>query len=292
MKYFTLIIVGFFIFSNISFSQSYKGNGNLIKNNFQISNVENIANFTSANLFITQSDSENMTVELDENLMQYFEYKGSKNDIDIRFNKSKVTPTKFNIYISISNLKKLENTGSGNVTTSNTLKANEFAFEHTGSGNSEIDISSKSLKTEITGSGNSKIISDAEICNIEHTGSGNTILINENKYAKIKFDQTGSGNNDLLLQCNSFEFSSMGSGNTKIKGFALNFKLECAGSGDVKGESFVCDNCNVIMNGSGNVLIGCSKMADIEILGSGDLTMKGDYKINKIIVNGSGKLIK
>lgn len=292
MKYLAFFIFGIFVITSVAFSQSQKGNGNIIKKDFQISNVEKISNLTSANIIITQSGTESMTVELDENLMQFFEYKGSNNHIEIHFSKNKISPTKFNVYLNVTGLRSLENTGSGNISTTNTIKSNEFDFEHTGSGNSDINVSSKSFKSEVTGSGNTKITSDAEVCSVEHTGSGNTIFINENKNSKIKFEHTGSGNTDLKIISNSFDFSTLGSGNTKINGSTISLKLEASGSGDVIGESFISDNCNINMYGSGNVEIGCNKTADIEIMGSGDLSLKGDYKINKILINGSGKLKK
>jgi hypothetical protein len=292
MKNITFLLVGIFFISALTYSQSINGSGNIIKKDLQVSKIEKVVNLTSANIIITQSESDKLTVELDDNLIQYFEYKGDKNEIEITFNKSNVQPTKFNVYINVSDLKKLENNGSGNISSTNTIKAKSFEFEHTGSGNSNINIYASTFKSEITGSGNAKINSDAEICSIEHTGSGNISISNENNNATVRFEHTGSGKSNINTKCKILDLSVMGSGDTKLQGNAATLNLEATGSGDISGENFITDNSKINMYGSGNAELKCNISADIEITGSGDLKLSGDYKIGKISMTGSGKLIK
>ncbi len=286
------MLIGIFFVSALSYSQSLKGSGNIIKKDLQVSKIDKIVNLTSANIIVTQSESDKLTVELDDNLIQYLEYKGGTNEIEITFNKGNIQPTKFNVYINVTDLKKLENNGSGNISSTNTIKAKSFEFEHTGSGNSSLSINASSFKSDITGSGNANINSDAEMCSIEHTGSGNISINNENINATVKFEHTGSGNSNVKAMCKTLDLSVMGSGDTKIQGSAAVLNLESTGSGDITGESFIAEKCNISMLGSGNVKFKCNISADIEITGSGDLELSGDYKIGKISTTGSGKLIK
>jgi hypothetical protein len=46
------------------------------------------------------------------------------------------------------------------------------------------------------------------------------------------------------------------------------------------------------MNGSGDVILNCNMEASVEINGSGNLHLKGNYTINKIETTGSGRLKK
>lgn len=291
MRNLLFVLLGVLFISSFVYSQDTKGNGNVIKKDFQITNINKISNLTQANIFITQSENENLSVELDENLFVYLEYK-SDGGLEFNFNRNSVTTTKFNVYVNVKDLKKIDNTGSGNVTSTNTLKGKSFKLEQTGSGNVDLNISSNELKAEVTGSGNSSIKSDAEFCKVEHTGSGNISLKNDNAKSNLKFEHTGSGNADIDVKGTNFAFSNFGSGNAKLTGTATNFKLENDGSGDIKGGSFTTDYCSVEMSGSGDTDFTCNRESSIELNGSGDLKLKGDYKIKKIDVNGSGKLIK
>lgn len=291
MKHIVYVLAGLLFITSFAFSQVTKGNGNIVKKDFPVSNVYKISNISQANIFITQSETENLTVETDENILPYFEYK-DKGGIEIQLSGSNISPTKFNVYVNVKELRKVENTGSGNLSSTNTITGKSFKIEQTGSGNTDLSINVKELKAEVTGSGNASIKTDAEFCKVEHTGSGNITLKNTNDKSNFKFEHTGSGNAEIDIKGVNFAFSNSGSGNGKISGAVTNFKLENYGSGDIKGSSFVTDNCSVELSGSGEAEFTCNKEAVIEINGSGDLKLKGEYKINKIEMNGSGKLIK
>jgi hypothetical protein len=284
-------MLGLLLITSYSYSQENKGNGNIVKKDFQVSNINKIGNLTCANIFITQSESENLSVEIDDNLLQYLEYK-SEGGIEINLKGKSISPTKFNVYVNVKGLKKIENTGSGNITSTNTIKGTQFKLEQTGSGNVDLNVSATEIKVEVTGSGNSAIKSDADFCNAEHTGSGNISLKIDNIKSSLKIEHSGSGNIDVDLKGTNLVFSNTGSGKGTIKGTSANFKLENDGSGDVNGSALTTDYCNVELSGSGDAEFNCNKEASIELNGSGDLKLKGDYKIKNIEMNGSGKLIK
>lgn len=280
------------IISPLTYAQSVKGNGNIIKKEFPVSKIENISNFCSANLFISQSDADKLTVEIDENLIQYFKYDAGKNNIEINLNGRNIGATTFNVYLNVTDLKGLENTGSGDIRTLNTIKSDDFVFDNTGSGDCSINIRSKTFNADITGSGNANVYTNANICKLDHTGSGDLELNNENNGSHLTLNNTGSGNSNVIFNGSNFELSNKGSGETKLKGQTVNFVINSLGSGGTNGEEFIAENCTVKMLGSGDIEFKCNKTADIEILGSGDLKLSGNYKINNISTTGSGKLIR
>ncbi len=291
MNYILTAFFSLLFITNYTFSQGTKGNGNIIKKDISVSSVYVISNISQANIFVTQSECENLTVETDENILQYFEYKG-KDGIEIYLRGSGISPTKFNVYIKVKDLRKIENTGSGNIASTNTISGKSFKLEQTGSGNVELTLNAKEFKAEVTGSGNSQIKTDAEFCDVEHTGSGNILIKNDNEKASTKIENTGSGNTDSEIKGVNFALTNSGSGNGKISGNVTNFKLENNGSGDIEGGLFQTENCTVELSGSGDAEFKCNKEAIIELNGSGDLRLKGEYKIKSIEMNGSGKLVK
>lgn len=274
------------------YSQSQNGNGNIIQKEVALNTISKIINLTSANIYITNSYSDKLILEIDENLVNYIKYETHGNNIEIKSNAKSIRPTKFNLYLNVSKLEEIENTGSGEISTTNTIKSENFSLNNTGSGNCNIKVSSKVFKSEVTGSGNASIDSDADICDIEHTGSGDIKLRNINTNSSIDFENTGSGKSDINLNCKNLELNLNGSGDAIIAGYSKDFNLHILGSGNLAGENFNVDNCDVKLSGSGDAEFHCKNTAEIKIMGSGDLKLSGNYKINKISTLGSGRLIK
>ena len=292
MKNYIFLLLLTLIISPLTYAQSVKGNGNIIKKELPVSKIENISNLCSANLFISQSDADKLTLEIDENLFQYFKYDAGNNNIEINLNGKNISATTFNVYLNVTDLKGLENIGSGDIKTLNVIKSDDFVFKNTGSGDCIINVSSKTFNSEITGSGNANINSNADICKIDHTGSGDLEISNESIGSYLTLNNTGSGNSNVIFKGSNFELSKMGSGDSKLKGQTANLSINALGSGNTNGEEFITDNCTVKMLGSGDIEFKCNKTADIEILGSGDLKLSGNYKVNSISTTGSGKLIR
>lgn len=286
------LLVLTFLMPVFTFAQTIKGDGNIVKKDIAVSGFNKINSLGSFNVFISQSESEKLTVEGDDNLMQYFSAEVSGKELNLSFTKGSISPTKFDVYVTVKELNKLSGVGSGDVKSLNTIKSDKFKLEHVGSGNLDFSVSSTDLKVEITGSGDSKVTADATNCSVEHTGSGNMIFNFDNPKGNVKAEHTGSG--DMTAKINSMNamIDNNGSGNLTAEGSAANLKLESNGAGKFKGESFTTDSLKVELNGSGDVKLNCTKEAVVEINGSGDLYLAGDYTIKKIESNGSGKLIK
>ncbi|MDD5360884.1 MAG: DUF2807 domain-containing protein [Ignavibacteria bacterium] len=286
------LIVFTFLFYGSAYTQSVKGNGNIIKKDIPVSGMNKISSLGSFNVFIKQSDAEKLNVEGDENLMEYFLAEVSGGELSLSFSKNNVSPTKFNVYVEVKNLNKLDAVGSGNVKSENTIKSDKFYLEMVGSGNLDFNISSTDLIIDVTGSGDAKIIASATNCKTEHTGSGNMDLTYDNSQGNIKLEHAGSGNMTANLKSQNAILDNSGSGDFSVEGFTSNLKLENSGSGKFRGEKYAADYLRVELNGSGDASLICNKEAGIEINGSGDLYLGGNYTVKRIENNGSGKLKK
>ncbi|MCE1164121.1 MAG: DUF2807 domain-containing protein [Bacteroidetes bacterium] len=287
--YTTLLVIA--LLPGIVFAQTVKGSGTIIKKDISVSGFNKITSLGSFNIYLKQSDAEKLTVEGDDNIVQYFSAEVSGRELNLTFTKN-VSPTKFDVYVEVKELNKFSGVGSGDIKTMNTIKADKFKLEMVGSGNLDFAVSSTDLKIEVTGSGNSKINAAATNCSVEHTGSGDMTLSYDNNQGNIKAEHTGSGDMTASIKSMNAMISNSGSGNFIADGNTANLKLENDGSGDFKGDKFATDKLNVEVNGSGNVNLTCNSEAAIELNGSGDLFLSGNYKVNKIETNGSGRLKK
>lgn len=288
--YTTLLIVSL-ILPGIAMPQTVKGSGTIIKKDITVSGFNKLSSLGSFNVYIRQGDAEKLTVEGDDNLMEYFSAEVAGKELSLTFTKN-VSPTKFDVYVDVKELNRFSGVGSGDIKSMNTIKADKFKLEMVGSGNLDFGISSTDLKIEVTGSGNSKVTATATNCSVDHTGSGDMTLSFDNSQGNIKAEHTGSGNMTASIKSMNAMIENSGSGNFTADGITSNLKLENDGSGDFKGDKFTTDKLHVEVNGSGNVNLNCNSEAAIEINGSGDLYLAGNYKVNKIETNGSGRLKK
>ncbi len=288
--YTTLLIVSLLL-PGIAMSQTVKGSGNIVKKDIAVTGFNKLSSLGSFNVYIKQGDAEKLTVEGDDNIIEYFSAEVNGKELSLTFTKN-VSPTKFDVYVDVKELNKFSAVGSGDIKTQNTIKADKFKLEMVGSGNLDFAVSSTDLKIDVTGSGNSKINASATNCSVDHTGSGDMVLWYDNSQGNIKTEHTGSGNMTANIKSMNAAIENSGSGDLTADGRTTNLKLENNGSGEFKGNGFTTDNLKVEVNGSGSVKLTCNKEAAIEMNGSGDLFLAGDYTVKKIETNGSGRLKK
>lgn len=292
MKIKTLFLVLIVSFAfGFAWSQE-KGNGNIVKKTIEVSPFSRISALGPFDVVLNQSGSEKVTIEGDENLIQYLKADVSDNNLELMFSKNNVRPTKFIVYVDFKSIEKVEVTGSGDLKTTNTLTAGKFKLEHVGSGEVMFNVSANEVHIELTGSGDDKINASCDVLKVEHTGSGNCVITSLNHSSSVEVEHAGSGDFSASLKSTNTKLENSGSGDFKTVGSAVNLRLENNGSGNFDGSGYTTDNLDVEINGSGDVLLTCNMEASVEINGSGNLHLKGNYSIKKIDTQGSGRLKK
>jgi len=87
-----------------------------------------------------------------------------------------------------------------------------------------------------------------------------------------------------------FIIENEGSGNIEIDGVSNSLTIQNQGSGDILSFDFIVNNCEIVIEGSGDVEITCSNNLDVNIEGSGNVYYKGTPSINTAI-SGSGSVL-
>jgi hypothetical protein len=176
------------------------------------------------------------------------------------------------IHVQVKDLKKVLLSGSGDFETDGVLKAPEFSFRISGSGDFDAELNCKILKGSMNGSG------DANISGITES---------------IETHQSGSG--DLVahkLHLISAKIRISGSGDSKFTGSTDYLDLSQSGSGDFSGRDFDVETAKIRKSSSGDARVNIEKSIDISISGSGDLYYKGKPEFKKITVIGSGDIVR
>jgi hypothetical protein len=111
--------------------------------------------------------------------------------------------------------------------------------------------------------------------------------------AKVELSLRGSGTIDADVgTAKGLELSLAGSGDAVAKGKVQSCELEVAGSGSIDASALGCDLADTEIKGSGDVKLGTVKDLAVEIKGSGDVSYKGEPKMSKVDIKGSGSIKK
>ena len=106
----------------------------------------------------------------------------------------------------------------------------------------------------------------------------------------LEVDVYGSGDARLAVDASSLALKIDGSGDIRVGGKTDNLSINISGSGDVDASKLTAEKAVININGSGDVSAYVTENVDISIAGSGDVTIKGNPKKIKRIINGSGRV--
>ena len=106
----------------------------------------------------------------------------------------------------------------------------------------------------------------------------------------LEVDVYGSGDVRLQVDASSLALKIDDSGDIRVGGKTDNLSININGSGDVEVPNLKAEKAVIKVNGSGDVSAYVTEDLDVSITGSGDVTIKGNPKKVKRIINGSGRV--
>jgi len=106
----------------------------------------------------------------------------------------------------------------------------------------------------------------------------------------LEVDVYGSGDVRLQVDVSSLALKIDGSGDIRVGGKTDNLSININGSGDVEVPNLKAEKAAISISGAGDVSAYVTEDVDISIVGSGDVTIKGNPKKVKQKINGSGRV--
>lgn len=174
-----------------------KGDKNIVKKEFTISEYDRIVLNSSYNVVYEQRDSPTsvLTVELDENLMSYVEAKVKDKKLYLNLKDGfNIKPTKFVIYTNSADLKNVTLSGAGNFKANKKVKLDNLKIELSGAGNINFDdLEVQTIDCGLRGAGNISLAGKAVSADFKVSGAGN-IKANDFVTQDAKCSVSGVGN--------------------------------------------------------------------------------------------------
>ena len=195
-------------------NKKVRGNGNMKTETRNTSDYESVSAAGNFNVVLVKGTEGKITLEGEENLMEYIITEVKKGKLTVKVKKHtniKITK-KFVVTVPYKDIEKVALAGSGDVSNTGTIKAEDFNVSLAGSGDINLNLDVTTLKTNVAGSGN-----------IELSG----------KSSELKCSIAGSGDIEAYgLSTKSTSVSVAGSGNVKTT-VSENIKARIAGSGSI-----------------------------------------------------------
>jgi|SRR4051812_4088235 hypothetical protein len=216
-----------------------------------------IDNNTALDIVLEKGSKENVVVEVTEVDPKKILTEVKNNTLSISLDKTGMfSKMKGKITVTYVSLTGIESSGSGDITCKSGIETTDFALNNNGSGDIHFE--------------------------------GNVQVSN------FSFHHKGSGDVELkTLSTTNLTISMMGSGDFKAEaGNAKNQIINISGSGDVQIENVTGESCTVAIKGSGDVKINVNNSLQGSIMGSGNISYKGDPKIKQVDIMGSGEVVK
>jgi len=213
-----------------------RGSGKLVTESREVRGVDRISLTSSGEVILTQGDRESLTVETDDNVMQYVktEVEGGTLTLGTRTGVV-VSPTKLTFTLTVKDLDGITATGSGDIGVER-FDTDRLEIETTGSGGIRIDaLAADEIAVRITGSGDVDLAGQVTEQEATLTGSG--------KY--------GAGD----LRSETATVKTTGSGGATV---------------------WVTESLNARTTGSGSIEYYGTPTVDVSSTGSGAVTGLGD----------------
>ncbi len=154
-------------------NQGATGSGKIVNESRSVSGFNQIDLSGTGEIIITQGNTESVTVEADDNLMQYIKTGVNNNKLSISFDNGMPRPTKgVKFYITVKDLNSINTSGNGKIVSDN-LRVNNLAINTNGAGDGNLNnFNAQTLKIMISGAGKMNVAGTVNEQTITISGAG------------------------------------------------------------------------------------------------------------------------
>jgi hypothetical protein len=154
---------------------SIKGSGNVVTEDRPVSNFDRVSLTGFGEVFITQGEEESLTVETDDNLMQYVETKVRNGTLILGFTDEvkNVRPTELKFNLSMKDITGLDLPGAGDITAPS-IETDRLDIVLNGAGEINVDsLTTEKLEVHINGAGDIELTGQVVEQGVFLNGVGN-----------------------------------------------------------------------------------------------------------------------
>ncbi len=235
-KALTLSLVLFTIAACAQWGKRIKGNGNIVTIERSVGQYDAVASAGWFDVELVDGQEGQLTLKGEENLLEYIKTEVKDGKLVIKKEKGvNLKPSNWKsgivITVPVESIEAVSLSGSGDVVSKSTLKADDFKASVAGSGDVSLSIEANDLKAVLSGSGDIDLTGNAKTFEVSVAGSGDIKAFDlEADYVDAKV----SGSADIKVTVNEeLKARVSGSGDITYKGNPGKIDSKSSGSGDI-----------------------------------------------------------
>jgi len=237
MRLITSIIALLIVSTNLNaqfFTKKVKGNGDIITKTRTVSNYDKIGIAGSFDVKLFKGKEGEITIKADENLMEYIITEVKNGDLKIKTKKGYNIKGSKTIIIKVpfNDISAVSLAGSGDIYSDDIIDSHDLKLSIAGSGNLDLNVSTKNLISSIAGSGNMNLKGDSKEFTCSIAGSGN--INSYNMKAAIAIVKIAGSGNAKVHATKEIHANTAGSGDIYYSGNPSIEKTSSVGSGSIK----------------------------------------------------------
>lgn len=237
----TILTLITLLFLNVSFAQwgdgeKVKGNGNVTTITRTTSDYDGISCAGSFDYILVAGTEGKITIEGEENLLKYVVTEVKDNKLVVKTEKHiNLRPSSnktIKVTIPFKDIDNVSLAGSGDLTNTDTITANDLSVSLAGSGDIVLTIETTKVKGSLAGSGDLTLKGNTNDLNANVAGSGD---IHAFDLQANNVDVSIAGSGDAEVVCNeNLKARIAGSGDIEYKGNPKKEDSKVAGSGSIR----------------------------------------------------------
>jgi len=210
--------------------ETVSGNGKVVKQSRNVPGFSGLKVATGIDAIITQGERESLTVEADENLMDYIKTEVVDGKLKIYSDKNIRNAKEKKVYIEYKKLNSIDISSAGDVDGNNTLVTDKLDIEMSSAGDLTLAMEADKLEISISSGGDAKLSGKVNTFKADLSSAGDLNAYElETKVGNISVSSAGSASVFITDEA-SFQCSSAGSINYKGEPRLKNVSTSSAGS--------------------------------------------------------------
>jgi len=206
------------------------------RKNIALTNFNEVSVASGIDLYLTQSNSENIKISGNENLIKNIEVEKSGSSLNIRYKKNihrqhTSRGEALKVYVNYKTLQAITASGGSDVYGQNTLKTTSLKVQASGGSDIKMEIAAKDLELSVSGGSDANLKGTVTNMTIQSSGGSDVDALNLiAEYAKV----TASGGSDANVHVTKgLEANASGGSDISYKGDPAVNKTSSSKSGDV-----------------------------------------------------------
>ncbi|MFA9370629.1 MAG: head GIN domain-containing protein [Labilibaculum antarcticum] len=230
----SLLIVGLtFLLAGNTNAQFWgeKGNGNVQTQDREIGAFTAISASMGLNVYVLQGDKESVSVEADENLMEYIVTKVKGNELVLKVDGTIRKATKLDIYVTLVNVNEIHVSSGADFETRNMINAEKLDISVSSGADAKMELNAKELSCSVSSGADATLSGKADY--FAGKASSGSDLRAKQLIAKICKAKASSGGDVTVYAEEEIEASASSGGDVSYYGNPTKVNVSDSSGGDV-----------------------------------------------------------